>query len=151
MTHNYQQSAYLSAPYSFEAAKNTETDQLRAIAPMPTFFVFNAAAALANDVYRWKMPADLIIESFWVRYPGAPGGTINVHLHNELGEVYANITLNTANNGEKFDDAWVYRFNGTFGVPKGHLVDFSSSVAYDAVSAYATPCIFFDPFNGLKQ
>jgi hypothetical protein len=151
MTHAYQQGAYLSAPYAFEAAKNSETDQLRAVAPMQTFFVFNAGAALANDVYRWTMPADLIIESFWVRYPGNPGGVININLHDAVGVEYASITLNTANNGEKFDDAWVYKFNGTFGVPKGHLVDLTSTVAYDAVSTYATPCIFFDSFNGLKQ
>lgn len=150
MTHVYQQSAYVSAPYSFEAAINTETNQLRAIAPVESFYVFNAGTAAANENYLWEMKSDVVVNSFWVRYPGAPGGTINIFLLDPLGNVVTDLSLNTNSNGEKFDNAWVYKFNGTFGIPKGFRVRFNSSVPISNVSAYATPAIFFDVFNGIR-
>lgn len=148
---SYKQSSYLSAPYAFEAVINNQTEQLRALAGINSYYLFSGGAALADEVFRWEIPIDITVESVWVRYPGAPGGTVEIKLLDSLGVEYSAISLNTNNNGEKFDNAWVYRFNGTFGIPKGNIVDFSSTVAYAAVSAYALPCLFFPPINGLKQ
>lgn len=150
MTHAYDQSAYLAAPYSFEAVKNSETEQIRALAGVKTFYQFNAGVMDANEVMAWTMPTAVMVESFWVQYPGSPGGTITVSLFNPLGQQQQNLIFNTNNNGQKFDNAWAYSFDAPFAIPKGWSVRFRPSVAIAAVVAYAEPCLFFDGQTGVR-
>jgi hypothetical protein len=150
MSHSYNQSSYLAAPYSFEAVKNPQTEQLRPLAGVPSFYQFNAGNMDVNEVMAWTMPSDILLESFWVIYPGSPGGTVTTTLFNALGQQQQNLIINTANNGEKFDNAWAYRFSAPFVIPGGWSVRFKPSVAITGVIAYAEPCLFFDSQAGLR-
>lgn len=150
MSHSYEQSSYLASPYSFEAVKNPETDQLRPMAGINTFYKFQAGAMDANGVIAWAMLTDILLESFWVIYPGTPDGTVTVTLFNPLGTAEQSLIINTANNGETFDNAWAYRFSAPFAIPKGWSARFKPSVAISSVTGYGQPCLFFDNQLGLK-
>lgn len=150
MAHAYSQGAYIAAPYSFESAKNTETEQIRPLAGIKTYYRFSAGAFDANETYAWTMPADVLIESFWVQFPGAPGGTMTISLFCNLGNAQNTLVLNTNNNGEKFDNAWSYRFEAPFPVPKGWQARFKPSVPISSVAAYGEPCLFFNGLAGVR-
>lgn len=150
MTHAYEQSAYLATPYSFEAVKNSETEQLRPLSGVKTFYQFNAGLMDTNEVVAWIMPSDVMVESLWVGYPGSPGGTITIAVFNPLGQQQQNLIFNTSNNGQKFDNAWAYSFDASFAIPKGWSVRIKSSVAITGVTSYAEPCLFFDSQFGVR-
>lgn len=150
MSHAYAQSSYIAAPYSFESAKNQETEQIRPLAGVATYYRFSAGAFDANETYAWEIPADVLIESFWVQYPGAPGGTVTVTLFNDNGIQQNNLILNVNNNGEKFDNAWAYRFEAPFPIPRGWQARFKPSVAISSVAAYGEPCLFFNGLAGVR-
>lgn len=150
MGHAYAQGSYIAAPYSFESAKNQETEQIRPLAGIATYYQFSAGTFDANETYAWTMPADVLIESFWVQYPGAPGGLVTVTLFNPLGIQQNNLIFNINNNGEKFDNAWSYLFRAPFAIPKGWQARFRPSVPISSVVAYGEPCLFLNGLAGVR-
>jgi hypothetical protein len=144
MSHSYNQSSYLAAPYSFEAVENPETKQLRPLSGISTFSKLKGGAMIAEETKAWTMFAAVIVKSFWVNYPGSPDGTITVTLFNPLGQEQQSLVFNTNNNGEKLNNAWAYSVDALLAIPKDWKMQFEPSVAIDSVIVYLEPCLFFD-------
>ncbi|QHU99574.1 hypothetical protein [Synechocystis sp. CACIAM 05] len=150
MPQAYEQSSYLAAPYSFEAVKNSTTEQIRPLTGVQSFYQFTGGVMDANETLAWTMPAAVLIESFWVAYPGSPGGTVTITLFDTLNVQNQNLIINTNNNGEKFDNAWAYSFSAPFAIPQGWSVRFKPSAAISSVIALGEPCLFFDNQFGVR-
>lgn len=150
MTHVYTQSSFPSGDRTFESARNTETEQVRTLDPLRTFYTFTAGITTAAQILEWTIPTDLVFDSFWVHYAAAPSGTITANVYNPAGGLTRTLSFNTNNNGEKFDNAWAYRFDKTFALEKGSKVRLTPSVNINGVAAYGQPCLLFDPFDATR-
>lgn len=150
MTHSYGQSSFINGDRQFEATENSETRQIRGISPLRSFLPFSCGVMDANETMQWDIRTDLLFDAFWVYYPGAPSGTITLTVLDAEGNPSAVLAISTNNNGEKFDNAWKYDFNGSFSLGKGSKVQLKPSVAINAVAAYGEPCLMFDRQNGVS-
>lgn len=150
MSHSYQQSSYLAAPYSFEAVKNPETEQLRPLAGVRSFYHFSGKAMEANETLTWTMPGDVLVRSLWVSFPGAPGGTMLTLTFDELGNPQGGLSVNVNDGGEKFNNVWAFEYKAALLIPKGWTVQFSPSVAIIGVASYSEPALFLGNQVGVR-
>lgn len=150
MTHSYQQGSFPNGDKQFEAAKNTETDQVRTLEPLPTFYSFTCGVTNANQTVEWEMPTDLFFESFWIHYANTPSGTVRIDIYSSHNVLYRTLNFNTQTNGEKFENSWAYNFDKVFTFPKGYKVRLIPSVNINGVAAYGKPCLLFDAFEGVR-
>lgn len=150
MSKSYQRSSYIVAPYSFEAAKNPDTEQLRALSGLETIYMFHLGPLQADEQFLLPFLGDTLIDGLTVDYPGTPEGTFALSLIDPAGVEIRHLIFDVATNGEMFGDVWIFNLPGSLPVPEGWQVGFEASVNIELFTLHMKPCLLFPAMQGSK-
>ncbi len=143
---SYQNTAYLAGAYQIEAAKNPNTEQVRAVEPLETILKYQASAIAAEGEKRWSINLDLFAKSLWIAFASTPSGNITLYLEDAQNNAYLTLVIPVASKGEILGNTWCYRF-GYLPIKRGDRVRIKPSVEINSAFLFGEPCLISDPIQ----